>query len=199
MGRVDADSKNERDDEATAESESSESKREQVDAQVDADDGDEGDEPREIVRVGEEVDQGISPTQLGATRYVMAGFFVSSIAVAYVIGRMVSAGWSKLASTQSIVDKAGWLTYVGEDGRETYGTLVGGLIAAGILVYVYRREDIRTWVHEAATELAKVTWPNKKEVTNGTVVVVVASIIATIYLALLDRFWGFVTDLVYRA
>ena len=89
MGRVDADSKNERDDEATAESESSESKREQVDAQVDADDGDEGDEPREVVRVGEEVDQGISPTQLGATRYVMAGFFVSSIAVAYVIGRMV--------------------------------------------------------------------------------------------------------------
>ena len=77
--------------------------------------------------------------------------------------------------------------------------MAGGLIAAGILVYVYRRQDIRTWVHEAATELAKVTWPNKKEVTNGTVVVVVASIIATIYLALLDRFWGFVTDLVYRA
>jgi preprotein translocase subunit SecE len=48
-------------------------------------------------------------------------------------------------------------------------------------------------------ELAKVTWPNKKEVTSGTVVVVVASIIATIYLTLLDRFWGFVTDLVYRA
>lgn len=195
MGRVDADSKNERDDEATAESESSESKREQVDAQVD----DEGDEPREVVRVGEEVDQGISPTQLGAARYVMAGFFTSAIAVAYVLGRMVSAGWNKLASTQSIVDKAGWLTYIGEEGRETWGTLAGGLIAAGILAYVYRRQDIRTWVNEAAAELAKVTWPNKKEVTNGTVVVVVASIIATIYLALLDRFWGFVTDLVYRA
>ena len=54
-------------------------------------------------------------------------------------------------------------------------------------------------VNEAAVELAKVTWPNKKEVTNATVVVVIASLIAVVYLALLDRFWGFVTDLVYRA
>ena len=199
MGRVDADSKSERDDEATAESQSSESKQEEVEAQVDAEDGDDGDEPKEVVRVGEDVDKGVSPTQLGATRYVMAGFFTSGIAAAYVIGRIVAAAWNKLASTQSIVDQAGWLTYVGEEGRDTWGTLTGGLIAIGLLIYVYRREDIRTWVNEAAIELAKVTWPNKKEVTNGTVVVVVASIIATIYLALLDRFWGFVTDLVYRA
>ena len=34
---------------------------------------------------------------------------------------------------------------------------------------------------------------------NGTIVVVVASLVSTIYLALLDRFWGFVTNLVYGA
>ncbi|PKN49254.1 MAG: preprotein translocase subunit SecE [Deltaproteobacteria bacterium HGW-Deltaproteobacteria-20] len=194
MGRVDSDKQSERDDEAEAPSDSSDSDREQVDAQVDA----EGDD-KLVVRVGEEVAQGVSPTQLGATRYVMAGFFTAGIAVAYVFGRIVSTIWSKLASTQSIVDQAGWLTYVGEEGRDTWGTLVGGLVAVGVFIYVYRREDIRTWVNEAAMELAKVTWPNKKEVTSGTVVVVVASIIATIYLTLLDRFWGFVTDLVYRA
>lgn len=201
MGRVDADSKSERDDEAKAASESSDSKREEVEAQVDAEDSsdEEGDEPKQVVRVGEDVEKGVSPTQLGATRYVMAGFFTAGIAVAYVIGRIVASIWNKLASTQSIVDHAGWLSYVGEESRETWGTLTGGLIAVGILIYVYRRDDIRSWVHEAAAELAKVTWPNKKEVTDGTVVVVVASIIATIYLALLDRFWGFVTDLVYRA
>jgi preprotein translocase subunit SecE len=194
MGRVDSDKQSERDDEADASSDSSDSDREQVDAQVDA----EGDD-KLVVRVGDDVAQGVSPTQLGATRYVMAGFFTAGIAVAYVFGRIVSTIWSKLASTQSIVDQAGWLTYVGEEGRDTWGTLVGGLVAVGTFIYVYRREDIRTWVNEAAMELAKVTWPNKKEVTSGTVVVVVASIIATIYLTLLDRFWGFVTDLVYRA
>lgn len=200
MGRVDADSKSERDDEAKAES--SEAEREQVDATVDADEGgpeDEDGEAKEVVRVGEDVGAGITPTQLGATRYVMAGFFTAGIATAYVIGRIVATIWHKLAETQSIVDRAGWLTYVGDEGRETWGTLAGGLIAVGILAYVYRRQDIRTWVNEAAAELAKVSWPNKKEVTNGTVVVVVASIVATIYFALLDRFWGFVTDLVYRA
>lgn len=194
MGRVDSDKQSERDDEADAPSDSSDSDREHVDAHVDA----EG-EDKLVVRVGDDVAQGVSPTQLGATRYVMAGFFTAGIAVAYVFGRIVSSAWNKLASTQSIVDQAGWLTYVGEEGRATWGTLAGGLVAVGAFIYVYRREDIRTWVNEAAAELAKVTWPNKKEVTSGTVVVVVASIIATIYLTLLDRFWGFVTDLVYRA
>lgn len=195
MARVDADNKSERDDETT--SESSESDREQVDALVDAS-VDEGEE-KLVVRVGEDVAQGLSPTQLGATRYVMSGFFAVGIALAYVFGRSVSSVWTKLASTQSVVDKVGWITYVGEDARDTWGMVVGGLAAIAAFIYVRRREDTRAWVDEAAAELAKVTWPNKKEVTTGTVVVVVASIIATVYFMLLDRFWGFVTDLVYRA
>jgi preprotein translocase subunit SecE len=32
---------------------------------------------------------------------------------------------------------------------------------------------------------------------NGTVVVVIASSIATVYVTVLDRFWSFVTTLVY--
>jgi preprotein translocase subunit SecE len=50
-----------------------------------------------------------------------------------------------------------------------------------------------------AGELSKVTWPNRETVTNGTIVVVIASMIATAYVALLDKFWGFVTNLVYGA
>jgi hypothetical protein len=34
---------------------------------------------------------------------------------------------------------------------------------------------------------------------NGTLVVVVASMVATVYVAILDRFWGFLTTLVYGA
>ena len=43
---------------------------------------------------------------------------------------------------------------------------------------------------EVAAELAKVTWPSKKEVTNSTMVVIVDERFATVYLALLDRFWA---------
>jgi preprotein translocase subunit SecE len=143
--------------------------------------------------------EGNVASSLGAARYVMAGFFAAAIAVAYVIGRAITTGWNKIAESQWGIDKTPWLSRVTEDHRDTWGHLLGGLVAIAALVYVYRRQDIRTWVNEAAGEMAKVTWPSKKEVTNGTIVVVVASLVATIYLALLDRFWGFVTNLVYGA
>jgi preprotein translocase subunit SecE len=56
---------------------------------------------------------------------------------------------------------------------------------------------VSAWTSEVASELSKVTWPSKKEVTNSTLVVIAAGTFATVFLALLDRFWGFVTNLVY--
>jgi preprotein translocase subunit SecE len=135
--------------------------------------------------------------QLGSTRYVLAGFFASAIAVAYVVGRAISTAWNKVAESQWAVDKATFLTRFSEDDRDMWGTIAGAVIGLAALVYVYRRQDIRAWVNDAASELAKVTWPSKKEVTSNTIIVIVASLVATLYLALLDRFWGFVTNLVY--
>jgi len=158
-------------------------------------------EPEEqpLARPGEEPEQVATASQLGATRYVLAGFFAAAIAVAYVVGRAISTAWNKVADAQWAIDKAPWLSRIAEDQRETWGAVAGGVIAIAALAYVYRRQDIRQWVNESAAEMAKVTWPSKKEVTNGTIVVVVASLVATFYLALLDRFWGFVTNLVYGA
>ena len=160
------------------------------------------DEPQDqldelVGRVGADVEKGVTASQLGAQRYVLAGFFAAGIAVAYVVGRIITTAWNHMAESQWAIDKVPWLTRMTEDERYTYGTLAGALIGVAALVYVYRRRDIRTWVNEAAGEMAKVTWPNKKEVTSGTIVVVVASIIATVYLALLDQLWSFVTKIVY--
>jgi len=58
---------------------------------------------------------------------------------------------------------------------------------------------VRDWADEVAIELSRVTWPTREQVTNGTIVVIVASAVAAVYVALLDRFWGFVTTLVYGA
>jgi preprotein translocase subunit SecE len=65
------------------------------------------------------------------------------------------------------------------------------------LIQSYRKPAIRGWADEVAAELGKVTWPNRETVVNGTLVVVIASAIATVYVAVLDRFWGFLTTLVY--
>ena len=75
--------------------------------------------------------------------------------------------------------------------------IAGAIAGVAAAFYAYRRPDIRTWTNDVASELAKVTWPTKKEVTSSTMVVIVTSAFATVYLALMDRFWGFVTNLVY--
>ena len=66
-----------------------------------------------------------------------------------------------------------------------------------LILRAYRRPDLRTWTDEVASELAKVKWPGRKDVQNYTVIVIAASTVATLYLALLDRFWAFVTNIVY--
>ena len=45
--------------------------------------------------------------------------------------------------------------------------------------------------------MSKVTWPSRTEVTNGTFVVIVTTLVSTVFFALMDKFWGFVTNLVY--
>lgn len=135
--------------------------------------------------------------QLGATRYVMAGFFAASIAIAYVLGRTLAAIWARLSEARWFQTNMAALTRVGEEERAEITTVIGAIIAIGGAVYAYRRSDVRQWTDDVASELSKVSWPDKGEVTTSTVIVIVCSAFATVYLALLDRFWGFVTNLVY--
>jgi preprotein translocase subunit SecE len=137
------------------------------------------------------------PMQLGATRYVLAGFFAAGIAAAYLVGKVLTGVWNRLADTPWVAKHVPVLTRLAEDDRPTYTTLVGAAVGIAATIYAYRRPDVRGWTNDVAAELAKVSWPSKKEVTNSTMVVIVASAFATVFLALLDRFWGFVTNLVY--
>jgi preprotein translocase subunit SecE len=84
-----------------------------------------------------------------------------------------------------------------DEDKATYATVIAGLIAVVVTMRTYRRPDVREWTDEVASELIKVKWPTKKDVTNSTMVVIAASAAATIYLALLDRLWSFVTGIVY--
>ena len=74
---------------------------------------------------------------------------------------------------------------------------VSALIGGGAAVYYWYRTRARQLAEEVATEMSKVTWPTRTEVTNGTFVVIVTTIVSTVFFALMDRFWGFVTNLVY--
>jgi preprotein translocase subunit SecE len=148
---------------------------------------------------GSETEPETTASQLGSARYVHAAFFAAGILVAYVTGKLLTLFWNSLAEWPAAVRVVPRLLSFGEGERETFGLVAGAVIGVITIVQIYRKDHIRRWADEVAFELSKVTWPNREMVTSGTIVVVIASMIATAYVALLDKFWGFVTNLVYGA
>ena len=128
-----------------------------------------------------------SPTQLGTRRYVYAAYFVGAIGITFIMSKALEFGWERLQA---------WKPALGEPRDEVVMPLAA-LIGAVCAVYYWRRTRARQLAEEVATEMSKVTWPTRTEVTNGTFVVIVTTVISTVFFALMDKFWGFVTNLVY--
>lgn len=166
-----------------------------VPADAEKAEGDEGDEGGDAE--GDDADDEGAAAQLGTDRYVLAGFFAAGMAVAYVLGRALQSAWVSAANKDWFSQSMPTLAAVPDDDKSMYSVILGGLIALFLVYRTYKRPDVRAWADEVAAELAKCVWPNRKEVTSSTFVVIVASTIATVYLALLDRLWAFVTNIVY--
>jgi preprotein translocase subunit SecE len=138
-------------------------------------------------------------TTFGSTKYVHAAFFAVGILAAFLGSKILGGAWTHLAEWPAAVRAVPQLVAFSEEQRDTYCLVGGAVIAAIGVLQAYRKEGVRTWADEVATELAKVSWPNREAVTNGTLVVIVASMIAAVYVAVLDRFWSFLTTWVYGA
>lgn len=147
---------------------------------------------------GEEEDE-ILPAQLGAQRYVYSAFFAATILMAFILGRAFETAWAQLAINTKVVSAVPAIASYTDDSKQTYSFIAGGVIAVVVALVQFRKESVRKWADEVAGELVKVKWPNRKEVYGSTIVVVATSAIAVTYLFLLDRFWGFVTNLIYGA
>lgn len=137
-------------------------------------------------------------TSLGSGRYVMAAFFLVGVLAAFLAGKLLGAGWSALAEWPAAVRTVPSLLSVSEDERGSITQIAGGVLGLLLTARAYRKESTRRWASEVAHELSLVTWPAKDVVTSGTVVVVATTVIITLYVTVLDKFWGFVTDLIYR-
>jgi preprotein translocase subunit SecE len=135
--------------------------------------------------------------QLGTERYVMAGFFAAAILGAYVLGRAIHGIWADLSNRDWFSRALPAVAAIPDDDKSMYATVFAGFVAILVTLRTYRRPDVREWTDQVAAELMKVKWPTKKDVTNSTMVVIAASAVATLYLALLDRLWSFVTGIVY--
>jgi preprotein translocase subunit SecE len=147
---------------------------------------------------GDQDDHGTAST-LGATKYVHAAFFAVGILAAFLGSKILGGAWMHLAEWPAAVRAVPQLLAFSEEQRDSYCLVGGAVIGAIGVLQAYRKESVRTWADEVATELARVSWPNREAVTNGTLVVIVASAIAAVYVAVLDRFWSFLTTWVYGA
>jgi preprotein translocase subunit SecE len=170
---------------------------------ADADEGDAGhdeaghDEAGDDEAGDDEGGEGTAAAQLGADRYVLAGFFATGMLGAYVLGRALQSAWISASNKDLFAQRLPALAAVSDDDKGMYGILLGGIISLLVVYRAYKRPDVRTWSDEVAAELAKVVWPSRKEVTSSTFIVIVSSAMATLYLALLDRLWSFITNIVY--
>jgi preprotein translocase subunit SecE len=128
-----------------------------------------------------------SPTQLGTKRFVYAAYFAGAIGIAFLTSKLIDFAWFKLQSYKPTIGEP----------RDEIIMPASALIGATAAVYYWFRTRARELAEEVAAEMSKVTWPSRTEVTNGTFVVIVTTIVSTVFFALMDRFWGFVTNLVY--
>jgi preprotein translocase subunit SecE len=126
-------------------------------------------------------DEGAGKRTLGVERWVQIGFIGVALLLVWLTGNIVSTVW-----------------YIWADPDESLVSLasvVGGVAGA---MFLYRNATAHAFALEISEELAKVSWPTRKETSSSTIVVVVTSIICAIMLFLFDTIWSSVTDLVYK-
>ena len=128
-----------------------------------------------------------SPLQLGYMRFVYAAYMAGAMLIAFLVARGGHLAWYKLGQ---------WKPEFGEP-RDEAVYLVAGAVGILVAVYYWRKPEARQYATEVAEELSKVTWPSRKEVVNSTAVVLFYTVFATVFFALMDQFWKYVTDKIY--
>jgi preprotein translocase subunit SecE len=128
-----------------------------------------------------------TPMQLGYKRFVYAAYLAGAMLVGFLVAKAGHLAWYRLGQ---------WKPELGEP-RDELLFPAAGLIGVLVALYYWRKADSRQYANEVAEELSKVTWPSRKEVTNSTTVVLLTTLFATAFFALMDQFWSYVTDHIY--
>jgi preprotein translocase subunit SecE len=76
--------------------------------------------------------------------------------------------------------------------------IAGAMVVATIAAYIaWKNEELFTLASEVTGELRKVTWPTRQETFNSTIVVIVTTIVAALFLGVFDGIWSWVTRMIY--
>jgi preprotein translocase subunit SecE len=131
---------------------------------------------------------GQTAATFGLMRYVHAIFFGGAVALAWLFIQIVDTTWTRLNLQFT------WMPAP----RDWMTVAISGVAGFGVAIYMWRHPKVNRLAVEVVTELSKVTWPTRKELSASTVVVIVVSIIASIILGVFDMFWAKLTDLILK-
>jgi len=115
---------------------------------------------------------GMDPKRLVVIFFLIAGL-IFALFLEQVCAQLFA--WAKL-NDPAVIEGLDWKV----------STLVGFLLAAGLVVGAYMHPRSHTLSLDVASELLKVTWPTWAETKASTLAVIVASVVAAIIIFLID-------------
>jgi preprotein translocase SecE subunit len=137
-------------------------------------------EPSETPEAGDPGAPGAGTIVLGLERWVLLGYMCAFAVAFWLFDNIITMVWDQFAEPQEMPIVAS-----------------AALTAVIVTVILYYHKSVNAFANEAAAELSKVSWPDRKETWSNTVVVIVTSFIAAIILFSFDAVWSWVTDLIY--
>ena len=143
-----------------------------VDTQSDADTRAESENESESV---------VAPRSLGLARWVQYVFVVVAAFLFWLLDKVVMIVWATMAEPNGTVSSIG-----------------AGIVAAVVALRFFRHEPSHRVATEIVAELAKVSWPSRKETYASTIVVIITSLIMAVIVGSFDFVWSAITDLLYK-
>jgi preprotein translocase subunit SecE len=143
--------------------------------------------PRERDERDERTDQGAiepalsSRATLGLSRWVQYVFVVIAAFLLWFLDKVGTLTWQNFAEPPEVAI-----------------TALAAVVSIGATVALYRNERTHGLVTDVVIELAKVSWPTRKETYASTIVVIVTSLLAAAIVGAFDSVWSFFTDLLYK-
>jgi preprotein translocase subunit SecE len=124
-----------------------------------------------------EASQQANRSGMDPKRLVVIFFLIAGIIFALFLEHVCGLIWARAGlSDPVIIDGVDWQV----------STLVGFLLAAGLVVGAYAYPKTHALSLEVASELMKVTWPSWAETKASTVAVIIASVVAAVLLFCID-------------
>jgi len=119
---------------------------------------------------------------LGLDRWVQIAFMAFALFTLWLLDKVITLVWDRFAEPPpSLV------------------TLIAAASSVAVAIALYRQPRVSRTTHDIVAELAKVSWPTRKETQASTLVVIIASIVAAMIVGGLDALWSALTDFIYKA